>query len=160
MTPLVSYEEIDRVKPPELRFRQACQFYALFKENHGAGVDPLDTCFLWMCYADAFLMSLVSLKDVVNGDQREPLKNGELFCMMTVLRNVTVHQAVVSKSSPFIMTNRNITLHAGSAQPRQEDVVLNTNRITEALDHYDSEIKKIPRLKRGISHDPWCAAVE
>jgi len=141
MTPMAHYEEIDRLGAPELRFRQACQFYTLFDEHHGEGVDPLDTRFLWMCYADAFLMMIVSLKDLVTTDQREALKNSDLFRMITVLRNVTVHQAVISTASPLTMINRNITLHVGRRQPRHEDAVLNSSRITEALDHYEQELK-------------------
>ena len=103
-------EEIDNLTPAELRFRQACQFYVLFKEHHGPSVDPLDTRLFWMCYADAFLMTLVSLKDLVSPDQKKALNGSDLFRMMTVLRNVTVHQAVVSKGSPLNMIVRDIYL--------------------------------------------------
>ena len=90
-----------------------------------------------VCYADAFLMTIVSLKDFVTTDQRDGLKNSDLFRMITVLRNVTVHQAVVSTASPLTMINRNINLHVARPQPRHEDAVLNTTRIAEALDHYE-----------------------
>jgi hypothetical protein len=141
MTPMATYDEIDNLSGPELRFRQACQFFALFDLHHGETVDPLDTRFLWMCYADAFLTLLVSLKDHVTSAQKAALNNNDLFRMMTVLRNVTVHQAVVSTASPLTMINRNITFNAGRSKSRHEDAILNSNRITEALDHYEQELK-------------------
>ena len=71
MPMLASYDEIDSLNPVELRFRQACQFYVLFKEHHGPSVDPLDTRLFWMCHADGFLMTLVSVKDMVSADQKK-----------------------------------------------------------------------------------------
>jgi hypothetical protein len=91
MPMLASYEEIDSPSPVELCFRQACQFYVLFKEHHGPSLDPLDTRLFWMCHADGFLMTLVSLKELVNADQEMALNGSDLFRMMTVVRNVTVH---------------------------------------------------------------------
>jgi hypothetical protein len=126
MTPLATYEEIDRLGTSELRLRQACQFCALFDEHHGESVDPLDTRFMWMCYADAFLMMIVSLKDFVTTDQQKALKNNDLFRMITVLRNVTVHRAVVSTASlrrclRYIlrrMPRANGRMRAGESPPR------------------------------------------
>jgi hypothetical protein len=148
MPPLATYEELDTLDPVELRFRQACQFHTLFKANQGADVDPLDTRFLWICFADAFLMTLVSLKDLVPASKQDSLKGSDLFRMIAVLRNVTVHRAVVSLNSPLLMVNRNITLHAGRSQPRHEDVVLNTIRITDALNHYEQELKNGGKWKQ------------
>jgi hypothetical protein len=148
LTPLATYEEIDHLGAPELRLRQACHFYASFDKHHGEGVDPLDARFIWMCYADAFLMMIVSLKDLATTDQQEALKNSDLFRMITVLRNVTVHRAVVSTASPLTMINRNIALHVDRLQPRQEDVVLNTTRIAVALDHYEQELKSGGKWKQ------------
>ena len=139
MPMLASYEEIDTLSPVELRFRQACQFYVLFKEHHGPSADPLDTRFFWMCHADGFLMTLVSLKDLVPADRKMALIGSDLFRMMTVLRNVTVHQAIVSKGSPLNMLVRDIYL--GGDPWRYENVMLATVRITEALDHYEQKLR-------------------
>jgi hypothetical protein len=136
---LATYDEVDNLESAELRFREACQFYALFKGHYGPGVDPQSTRFLWMCYADAFLMSLVSLKDAVPETQEMALKGSDLFRMMTVLRNVTVHRAVVSTRSPLLMINREINV--GGPDGRYEDPVLNAVRIAEALDHYEQELR-------------------
>ena len=63
-----------------------------------------------MCYADAFLMTLVSLKDFIPEVQETTPKVSDLFRMMTVLRNVTTHRAVVSRGSPMLMINRDISV--------------------------------------------------
>lgn len=65
MPMLASYEEIDNLSPVDPRFRQASQFHMLFKEHHGPGANLLDTRLFWMCHADGFLMTLVSLKVLV-----------------------------------------------------------------------------------------------
>jgi hypothetical protein len=135
---LVTYEEIDSLESAELRFREACQFYELFKGHQGPGVDPRATRFLWMCYVDAFLMSIVSLKEIVPKVQEIALKGNDLFRMMTVLRNVTAHRAVVSMGSPLLMINRDISI--GGPLGRYEDPVLNAARIAEALNHYEQEL--------------------
>ena len=114
-------------------------------------MDPQATRFLWMCYADAFLMFLVSLKHHVTAAQEDALKNSDLIRMMTMLRNVTVHQAVVSTASPLIMINRIISI--GNPQGRREYVVLNTARVTEALDHYEQDLRttgKWGRERRNV----------
>ena len=95
MPPMATYEEVDQLGAPELRFRQACQFYTLFKDNHGAEVDPLDTRFLWICHADAFLILLVSLKDLVTADQRKALQYSDLF-----RRNPNTHKSVANPGNP------------------------------------------------------------
>jgi hypothetical protein len=151
MPMLASYEEIDSLSPVELRFRQACQFYVLFKEHHGPTVDPLDTRLFWMCHADGFLMTLVSLKDLMHADQKTVLNGSDLFRMLTVLRNVTVHQAVVSKGSPLNMLVRDIYL--GGNPWRYENVMLGAVRITEALDHYEQKLRaegKWDRERRNV----------
>jgi hypothetical protein len=96
-----SYEEIDSLSPVELCFRTACQFYVLVDDRHGPSLDPQDTRLFWMCHADGFLMALVSLKDLVNADQKIALKGSDLFRMITVVRNVTVPAAVVPRGSPL-----------------------------------------------------------
>jgi len=138
--PIAAYNEIDNLNTAELRFRQACQFYALFKRHHGPSVDPRSGRFLWMCYADAFLMSIISLKDFIPEVQETALKASDLFRMMTVLRNVTTHRAVVSMGSPMLMINRDISV--GDQFGHYEDPVLNAVRITEALDHYEQELRR------------------
>ena len=139
MPMLASYDEVANLESSELRFREACQFYKVFMGHHGPGLDPRATRFLWMCYADAFLMSLVSLRDVVTEAQELALKGSDLFRMVTVLRNVTIHRAVVSARSPLLMINREINI--GSAVGRFEDPVLNGERVAEALDHYEQELR-------------------
>jgi hypothetical protein len=139
-SPMAAYDEIDNLNTAELRFRQACQFYALFKGHHGPSVDPQSGRFLWMCYADAFLMSIISLKDFVPEVQETALKASDLFRMMTVLRNVTTHRAVVSMGSPMLMINRDISI--GNQFGHYEDPVLNAVRITGALDHYEQELRR------------------
>jgi hypothetical protein len=137
---MTTYEEVDNLNSAELRFRQACQFHALFKDYHGVGVDPLATRLLWMCYADAFLMMLVSLRDFVPQAQKNALNGSDLFRMMTVLRNVTVHRAVVAKGSPLAMIVRDI--HIGGPLGKYENVMLGAARVEEALNHYEQELKK------------------
>jgi hypothetical protein len=84
-------------------------------------------------------MSLVSLKDVVPEPQELALKGSDLFRTVTVLRNVTVHRSVVSARSPLLMINREINI--GRPEGRFEDPVLNADRIAEALDHYEQELR-------------------
>ena len=139
-SPMAAYHEIDNLNTAELRFRQACQFYALLKGCHGPTVNPQSGRFLWMCYADAFLMTLVSLKDFIPEVQETTLKVSDLFRMMTVLRNVTTHRAVVSVGSPMLMINRDISV--GDQFGHYEDPVLNAVRITEALDYYEQELRR------------------
>jgi hypothetical protein len=75
----------------------------------------------------------VSLQDPVNADQKMALNGSELFRMMTVVRNVHVHQAVVSKASPLNMLVRDISV--GRNPWRCENAMLGAGRITEGLDH-------------------------
>ena len=129
MTPLATYEETDNLAGPNLASGRRVNSTRCSTATTERAWTLRRLCFLWMCYADAFLMFLVSLKHHVTAAQEDALKNSDLIRMMTMLRNVTVHQAVVSTASPLIMINRIISI--GNPQGRREYVVLNTARVTE-----------------------------
>ncbi len=159
LPPLVGDQEVYSLSPSELRFRQACQFYALFKTHHGPAAGLKDKRFYWMCYADAFLMSIVSLKDLM---RPKPLFNkSDTFRFVTVMRNVTVHQAVVSGSSPLLMVNKIIVVHVGAPQPNAPDhdePVLVADRVAAALANYETQLRAAPRgmdKKTGQPKTMW-----
>jgi len=142
--PLVEDNEAYILTPGEFRFREACLYYTLYMNHHGPEAGLKDNRFRWMSFADAFLMMLVSIQDVMN--PKPELYKCDTFRFLKVMRNITVHQAVVMASSPFSMVNRIITLHVGSFRPDRpdhEDPILVSHRIAAALDHYEAKLRAI-----------------
>jgi len=142
VAPLASNQDVYSYSPAELRFREACQSYALFRSQHGPEAGLKDNRFLWMCYADAFLMSIVSVRDLTG--LRSQMSASDLFRFIIVMRNVTVHQAVVSGSSPLQMVNRIISVQAGAYNPDAPDhevPVLVAHRIAAALANYEAQLR-------------------
>ena len=140
--PLVCDEEVFSLPSAELRFRQACQFYVLFKEFHGPEAGLKGNRFLWMCQVDAFLTALVSLKDLTG--LRSQLNAISVFRFLVVMRNITAHQAVVSSSSPVSMVARDISVQAGSFnsdRPDHEMPTLDSAKITRALANYEAQLR-------------------
>ena len=60
---LPSDQEVFSLSANEFRFRQACYFLQMFRRSCGVQV-PLGSRFLWVTYADTFLMAVASLRDV------------------------------------------------------------------------------------------------
>ena len=131
-------DEVYSLDGAELRFREACQFYVLFKRHHGPQAGQADSRFLWVCYVDAFLMCIVSLKDLTA--KKTTLNACDLFRLMVVMRNLTAHKAVVSSQSPMLMINRDIAVSTTNAG--YEEPVLFAPRIATALTHYEAELRK------------------
>jgi len=140
--PLVSDEEVYSLSPAELRFREACQFYALFKRYHGPDAGLKGNRFLWMCYVDAFLTAIVSVKDLTS--LRSQLNASDAFRFIVVMRNITAHQAVVSVASPVSMVVRDIHVQAGAHNPDRPDhemPILAASRIATALTNYEAQLR-------------------
>jgi hypothetical protein len=68
-----------------------------------------------MCHADAFLIALVSLKDLIV--PKPAFHKNDAFRFLAVLRNITVHQAAVAASSPLLMVNKIVAVQAGAYRP-------------------------------------------
>src|SRR5215510_10154081 len=68
-----SEPEIPTIAPTELRFLQALYFYQEFEKSCGSPASPRHSWFHWIAYADAFLMAIISLKDMVSGKARRVL---------------------------------------------------------------------------------------
>ena len=136
--PLVSDEEVYSLSPAELRFREACQFYALFKRYHGPDAGLKGNRFLWMCYVDAFLTAIVSVKDLTS--LRSQLNASDAFRFIVVMRNITAHQAVVSVASPVSMVVRDIHVQAGRTIP--------TGRITRCRSSRQARSRRRSRITK------------
>src|SRR5262249_38414372 len=119
LPPLVDDQLVYKCSPAEFRFLEACQFYALFKSHHGPIPGLKDNRFYWMCYADAFLMALVSLKDLI--DPKPAFHKNDAFRFLTVMRNITVHEAAAAATSPLLMVNKIVAVQAGAYQPSAPD---------------------------------------
>jgi hypothetical protein len=102
MPMLALYGEIDSLTPSSCASGRPASSSARQRAPR-AQPRPLDTRLFWMYHADGFLINLVFLKDPVNADQKSALNDTDLRRMMTVVRNATVHQVVVSKGSPLNM---------------------------------------------------------
>src|SRR5208337_260104 len=140
--PLVSDEEVYSLSPAELRFREACQFYALFKRYHGPDAGLKGNRFLWMCYVDAFLTAIVSVKDLTS--LRSQLNASDAFRFIVVMRNITAHQAVVSVASSVSMVVRDIHVQAGAHNPDRPDhemPILAASKIATALTNYEAQLR-------------------
>ena len=158
VTPLVSDEEVYSLPPAELRFRQACQFYVLFKRFHGPEAGLKGNRFLWMCQVDAFLTAIISLKDLTG--LRSQLNAISAFRFLVVMRNITAHQAVVSASSPVSMVARDISVQAGSFnadRPDHEMPILDTAKIARALANYEAQLRtqNVRTNSRGRTVSKW-----
>ncbi len=91
-------------------------------------------------------MSIVSLKDLIR--PKPAFNKSDTFRFVTVMRNVTVHQAVVSASSPLLMVNKIVAVHVGAAQPNapdHDDPILVAASITRALAYYESQLRAVPK---------------
>jgi hypothetical protein len=150
---LVCDDEVLSMSPAELRFREACQYYVLFKNHYGPEVGQKEQRFLWTCFADAFLMAVVSLKDLT--DKRSQLNAIDEFRLMTVMRNVTVHKIVAASPSTTGMVSRDISVSLGSRDPMTRDYeepVLAANKLADSLANYQSELdtRLLQREKKNI----------
>jgi len=146
LQPLVDNLDVYKLSPAEFRFLEACQHYALFRCYHGPAAGLKDNRFLWMCHADAFLMAIVSLQDLIR-PAPEFYKN-DAFRFLKVMRNITVHQAAVAAFSPLLMVNRTIAVQAGAYQPDKpdhEEPILVAGRIASALDTYKTQLRGTPK---------------
>jgi len=157
--PLVDDQEVHKYCPAEFRFLEACEFYALFKSHHGPAAGLRDNRFLWMCHADAFLMAIVSLKDLI--DPRPTFHKNDAFQFLTVMRNITVHQAAVAASSPLLMINKAVAISVGPPQPHAPDhdePILVADRITSALADYEAKLRAVSKgidNKTGLPRTLW-----
>ncbi len=159
LQPLVDNLDVYKLSPAEFRFLEACQHYALFRCYHGPAAGLKDNRFLWMCHADAFLMTIVSLEDLIR-PAPEFYKN-DAFRFLKVMRNITVHQAAVAAFSPLLMVNRTIAVQAGAYQPDKpdhEEPILVAGRIASALDTYETQLRGTPKgidKKTGLLKTMW-----
>ena len=152
--PLVDDQEVHKYCPAEFRFLEACEFYALFKSHHGPAAGLRDNRFLWMCHADAFLMAIVSLKDLIV--PTPTFHKNDTFRFLTVMRNITVHQAAVAASSPLLMINKAVAISVGPPQPHAPDhdePILVADTITSALANYEAKLRASRRASTRI---PGC----
>lgn len=125
----------------------------------GPAAGPRDNRFLWMCHADAFLMAIVSLKDLIV--PRPTFHKNDTFQFLKVMRNITVHQAAVAVSSPLLMINKAVAVSLGPPQPHAPDhdePILVADRITSALANYEAKLKAIPKgvdKHTGLPRTMW-----
>lgn len=159
MANLVDNNEVYSLGPGEFRFKETCLFYTLFMDHHGPAAGLKDNRFLWMSYADAFLMALVSLQDLV--DPKPELYKSDTFRFLKVMRNITVHQAAVAASSPYSMVNKDVAVQGGSYNPNRpdhDDPILVAHRIETALQNYEFSLKARPDgidRKTGLPKSMW-----
>jgi hypothetical protein len=158
VVPLANDDEVFSLPPAELRFRQACQFYVNFKSFHGPEAGLKGNRFLWMCYVDAFVTALVSLKDLTG--LRSQLNAISVFRFLVVMRNITAHQAVVSGSSPVSMVARDISVQAGDLNPDRPDhemPILDAAKIDRALANYEAQLRtqNVHIDQRGRAVSKW-----
>ena len=159
LQPLVDNPDVYKLSPAEFRFLQACQHYALFRCYHGPAAGLKDNRFLWMCHADAFLMAIVSLQDLIR-PAPEFYKN-DAFRFLKVMRNITVHQAAVAASSRLLMVNKAVAVQVGAYQPDKpdhEEPILVAGRIASALDTYETQLRGAPKgidKKTGLPKTMW-----
>jgi hypothetical protein len=95
-----------------------------------------------MCYVDAFLTAIVSLRDLTG--RKDDFNASSLFLFIVVLRNITAHQAVVSAGTPTSMVVRDLHLQAGSFnadRPDHEMPLLSATKIASALGAYKTELE-------------------
>lgn len=140
-----SDQEMFSLPPGELRFREACYFLNIFLQTCGPQV-PLGNRFLWVANADAFLMAIVSIRDVDGGIYEKELKKRNLFRFVQVMRNLTTHHFVVtSPGARFI--NREINVHAGNRPVGAidwEEPNLVQATVLGQLDRYETNLKAKP----------------
>src|SRR5271157_145737 len=149
LQPLVDNLDVYKLSPAEFRFLEACQHYALFRCYHGPTAGLKDNRFLWMCHADAFLMAIVSLQDLIR-PAPEFYKN-DAFRFLKVMRNITVHQAAVAASSRLLMVNKAVAVQVGAYQPDKpdhEEPILVAGTIASALDTYETRLRATPITKK------------
>jgi len=144
---LPSDQEVFSLSANEFRFRQACYFLQMFRRSCGVQV-PLGSRFLWVTYADTFLMAVASLRDVDGAKHKTHLTQSHLFRFVQVMRNLTVHHLVVtSPAAKFI--NRTINLYVGSVPPGAidwEEPKLVQESVLKCLDQYENDLKNNMRL--------------
>jgi hypothetical protein len=80
--------------PGALRLREAIFFREKFDESCSPATQ--DSYFLWIAYSDAFLMSIVSLEELIGPRKQGRLRASDLFRFLKAIRNITVHHTVIS----------------------------------------------------------------
>jgi hypothetical protein len=77
----------------ELRLQETAYFLQRFREC--CGNPPIHERELeWVAYADAFVMSFVSLEEMVSDGKKSRLRGLDIFCLVKAVRNLTVHESV------------------------------------------------------------------
>lgn len=100
----------------EIRFAEAVYFFQQFRQHCGSPDSPRDSSFHWISYSDAFMMSLLSIQDLVGAKKRDELLRGYVamkraglpippnyqpnpLLVLKLMRNRTVHHCVFAAPS-------------------------------------------------------------
>ena len=125
----------------ELRFREACQFYALFKRYHGPDAGLKGNRFLWMCYVDAFLTATSGERSHL---AKEPAQRE---------RRLSVHRRHAKHHrSPGGRIGGVARFHGGEGHPRpgrghnpdrpdHEMPIFAASKIATALTNYEAQLR-------------------
>jgi hypothetical protein len=142
-------EQLSKLPPQEVRLHEAFFMYEMFRLSCGQKplwlktFTPNETQFAWITYADAFLMMVASVEELVPWARRDRLRNSELFRFVLQLRNITVHKTVLGgrkqKHGATPLVNRIYNVSVG-------EVV----RVGEHHDYVDPKIN-FPRIENQLS---------
>jgi hypothetical protein len=88
----VNYDEIlDKWSPAELRLHEALYFLRMFEHACGSEAS-MDRWLEWIANADAFVMALISVENLVSKEHKKDLNSLDAFRFLKAMRNATVHE--------------------------------------------------------------------
>ena len=114
----MNYDEIlPTWSPAALRLHEALYFLRRFE--HACGSEStVDSWLEWIANADAFIMALVSVENMVNAKAKDSLRALDSFIFLKATRNATVHAlpwfAPKQRKGATAPTRRAIYLGAGA----------------------------------------------
>jgi len=138
----MNYDElIPTWTPAELRLHEALYFLRMFERGCGSR-ETMDSWLEWIANADAFVMALISVENLVSQKRKRALNDLDSFGFLKATRNATVHELpwFASKQSrrATAPTRRAISLVVGS-EP---------GRFVEPMNSIDAVLTTLKRRRR------------
>jgi hypothetical protein len=140
--PLVRDDEVFALSDSEMRFREACQFYVLYLAHGGPAAAPTGNRFLWVCYADAFLIAMATLKDLT--PHKAALNADDRYRVIVTLRNLTVHSIVAGSPGAGGVISRDVYASVAGSGRDDEDPVIDAGKLASCLSTYEARLKAEP----------------
>jgi hypothetical protein len=127
--------------PAELRLHEALYFLRMFERGCGSA-EVMDSWLEWIANADAFVMALISVENMVSQKRKAALNALDNFRFLKAMRNTTIHEL------PWFASRQ----ARGATAPTRRAISLlvgpKTGRSVEPMNSIDAVLTTLKRRRR------------